>query len=247
LESFGIRFTVGRKIILDVILIIEDWLLMAAVDYNTDSWKKRDNYVAHLLIPIVTLSKIIHWSLRCLPDEILVGIDPDFTIKNPKIVDEKFKPFKTDLFAGQGFLLGEPHLVNRGDAYSVNQIPEDWTDNFFHSERGIRGSRFCHYIHSHPNSAALPSQGDKEASQWTEGCEMILGLNFSPKILKNWEYEDSYIRRKLDHENNQLQKNSLSSGSHIIHGMEMIAYHRSGLGINLLITDEFGNPIGLFE
>ena len=232
---------------MDVRLIIEDWILNAAVDYNIDSWKKRRNYVAHLLIPIETLSKIVHWSFTCLPDEILVGIDPDFSIKHPKIVDEKFKPFKADLFAGQGFLLGEPHLINRGDSFSVHQIPEDWTDDFFADERGIRGSRFCHYIHSHPNCAALPSKGDEEASQGTEGCEMILGLNFSPKIIENWGDENLDKRRKLDYVDNQIPIIGVSSGGHKIHNMEIIAYHRSGLAINLLITDKLGNPIGLFE
>ncbi len=245
--SFSTGFIIGKKIKLDVRLIIEDWILNAAVDYNTDSWKKRRNYVAHLLIPIETLSKIVNWSFSCLPDEILVGIDPDFSIRHPKIVDEKFKPFKTDLFAGQGFLLGEPHLINRGDSFSVHQIPEDWTDDFFADERGIRGSRFCHYIHSHPNCAALPSKGDEEASQETEGCEMILGLNFSPKIIESWSDEDLDKRRKLDYVDNQIPIIDISSGGHKIHNMEIIAYHRSGLAINLLITDKLGNPIGLFE
>lgn len=216
------------------------------MNYNSDSWKKRRKYAAYLLIPIETLSKIVHWSFNYLPDEILVGIDPDFSIKNPKIVDEKFKPFKTDLFAGQGFVLGEPHLINRGDSFSVHQIPEDWTDDFFAEDRGIRGSRFCHYIHSHPNCAALPSKGDEEASQGTEGCEMILGLNFSPKIIEGWDYGNSEKRRKLDFEDSQIPIIGISSSGHKILDMEIIAYHRSGLGINLLITDKFGKPIGLF-
>jgi len=230
-----------------VFFIIDDWLINAAVEYNSASWKERENYVAHLLIPIKTLRKIVEWSFSSLPDEVLVGIDPDFSRRNPKVVDEKFEPFKNDMFAGQGFLLGEPHLINRGDSFSVHQVPEEWTDEYFSEERGARGSRFCHYIHSHPNCAAIPSRGDEEASQWTEGCEMILGIDFASKVevIEAINYEG--IRRQFNNFDYDVPVIGISSTGHRIYGMEIIAFHRSGLGINLLITDKYGNPIGLFE
>ena len=32
---------------------------------------------------------------------------------------------------------------------------------------------------------------------------------------------------------------------HKIHGLELIAFHRTGFGVNLVITDSKGLPIGL--
>ena len=56
--------------------MVNDWLLQAAVSYNQRSKEFRDDYAAILLMPVGTLSKIIDWTFRSLPDEILVGIDP---------------------------------------------------------------------------------------------------------------------------------------------------------------------------
>ena len=71
---------------------------------------------AILLMPLGTLSKIIDWTFRSLPDEILVGIDPDLELPHPVDVDEEFTgtDFQPGLFAGQGYVMGKPHLVNRG-------------------------------------------------------------------------------------------------------------------------------------
>ena len=86
---------------------------------------------------------------------------------------------KSDLFAGQAFVIGEPHLVNRGDSFSVHHVPEEWVDDLFAVDRGSRGARFTHWMHTHPNCVAIPSDADADASQHTDGVDMILGIEFS--------------------------------------------------------------------
>ena len=85
--------------------MIADWLLDAAAEYNKASLEARDNYPAHVLMPVETLAAIIDWSFRSLPDEILVGIDADSANPNPKDVDEAFGGSQTGMFAGQGYLM----------------------------------------------------------------------------------------------------------------------------------------------
>ncbi len=232
----------------------QDWLLGAAASYNRHSLESRDDYAAILLMPIKTLSDIIEWTFRSLPDEILVGIDPDVDLPHPEGVDTRFSgiDFQARLFAGQGFVLGNPHLVNRGDSFSVHHVPEEWIDGLFAKDRGSRGGRFTHWIHSHPNAVAVPSGADAEAAQWTEGCDMILGVRFSPEGLLPWFDEVGGTRRRLSQEDsvysgdillNDLPVIGRAATGHRIHGLEIIAFHRTGLGINLIITNSNGVPI----
>ena len=232
----------------------DDWLERSAASYNKHSLESKDDYAAILLMPVDTLSEIIEWTFRSLPDEILVGIDPDISRPHPDGVNKRFtgSEFQSGLFAGQGYVLGEPHLVNRGDSFSVHHVPEEWIDGIFTEDRGSRGGRFTHWIHSHPNAVAVPSEADADAAQWTEGCDMILGVRFSPEGLLPWFDEVGGTRRRLSPGSNSVKsekgKDSLpvigrAVTGHLIHGLEVIAFHRTGLGINLIITDYEGIPI----
>ena len=227
--------------------MVAEWLVNAAAAYNRISLGSKDSYPSHVLMPIGTLASLIEWSFRSLPDEILVGIDADHSKSNPKSVEEAFGGQKEGLFAGQGYLMGEPHLINRGDSFSVHHVPEEWTDGFFGADRGPRGSRFCHYIHSHPNCVAIPSRADAESAQWTEGCEMILGLRYTPEGSLPWLEDVEGVRRSLGPEEVEegLPVIGKAVTGHKIHGLELIAFHRTGVGVNLVLTDSDGMPIGL--
>ena len=105
---------------------IPDWLFTAAQRYNLTSLENRDAYAGLVAIPLNSLSEILEWTFRSLPDEILVGIDMD----NEKVdCSEGLSRYigssnEPGLFAGQGMLVGRPHLVNRGDSYRVHHVPE---------------------------------------------------------------------------------------------------------------------------
>ena len=223
----------------------------AAAKYNEHSLDSRDDYPAILLMPIDTLSTILEWTFQSLPDEILVGMDPDPDIPHPSGVDDMFCgcDYSEGLFAGQGFVLGPPHLVNRGDSYSVHHVPEEWVDGVLSEDRGVRGGRFTHWIHTHPNAVAIPSGADAEAAQWTEGCDMILGVRYSPEGVLPWFDDVEGARRRLTPEEVVEQGDSdspylgRSVTGHRIHGLEIIAFHRTGLGVNLILTDREGRPI----
>ena len=174
----------------------------AAEAYNLDSYEQRNRYSTHLLIPIETMRTVIQWSMESIPDEVLIGFDPDTERPNPKEVEDVFGPPQST-FSGYGYLLGAPHIINVGASYSVHHVPEEWTDGVFSEERGARGSRFASFLHSHPNAYARPSEADAEASEWTEGVEMILGVRFSPAPLGLEWYDDEESHRrdlKTDHE-----------------------------------------------
>ena len=229
----------------------EDWRRGAAAKYNQHSLDCRDDYPAILMMPIDTLSTILEWTFQSLPDEILVGMDPDYNTPHPSGVDDMFcgSDHSEGLFAGQGFVLGPPHLVNRGDSYSVHHVPEEWVDGVLSEDRGVRGGRFTHWIHTHPNAVAIPSGADAEAAQWTEGCDMILGVRYSPEGVLPWFDDVEGARRRLTPEEVVEQGDSdspylgRSVTGHRIHGLEIIAFHRTGLGVNLILTDREGRPI----
>ena len=163
--------------------MVADWLLEAAAQYNEQSLEGRDAYPAHILMPVEALAQILDWTFQSLPDEILVGMDVNSEMPHRREVEDAYcgADFESGLFSGQGFVLGEPHLVNRGDSYSVHHVPEDWMDGLFSEDRGVRGGRFSYWLHTHPNASAIPSEADAEAAQWTEGSDMILGVRYSPE------------------------------------------------------------------
>ncbi len=224
---------------------MRDWLLEAATAYNLDSYEQRDRYSTHLLIPIETMRAVIRWSMESIPDEILIGFDPDTERPNPKQVEDAFGPSQSS-FSGHGYLLGTPHIVNVGDSFSVHHVPEEWTDGVFSEERGARGSRFASFLHSHPNAYARPSQADAEAADWTEGVEMILGVKFSPAPLGlEWYDQEDGHRRDLNPEQGGELPVLARVAGRKVHGFELIGYLRNGEGVNLLITTDDGSPIGL--
>ena len=224
---------------------MSDWLLDAVGAYNLDSYEQRERYSTYLLIPIETMRTVIRWSMESIPDEVLIGFDPDPERPNPEMVEDVFGPAQTTL-SGYGYLLGTPHIVNVGDSYSVHHVPEEWTDGVFSEERGARGSRFASFLHSHPNAYAHPSEADAEAADWTEGVEMILGVRFSPAPLGlEWYDEEESHRRDLNPEHVGEMPVLARVAGRKVHGFELIGYLRNGEGVNLLITDAEGMPIGL--
>lgn len=224
--------------------MIPIWLHEAASRYNSQSLENRDAYAAVLLMPIQNLATILDWTFQSLPDEILVGMDPDNNRPNPKEVVEAYSGVdqETGLFAGQGYLLGKPHLVNRGDSFEVHHVPEEWMDGLFSTDRGSRGSRFTHWLHTHPNAPAIPSGADADAAQWTEGTDMILGIRFSPEGHLPWFDDVDGVRRPLSDLEDRGALGRARTG-HLIHGLDLICFHRTGLGVNLVITDARGNAI----
>ena len=232
-------------------LMVDEWLVKSAQKYNKQSLDDKDSYPAIILMPITTLEKIINWTFRSLPDEILIGIDPNPEMKNPKNVEEIYRGinFQNNLFAGQGYILGEPHLVNRGDSFSVHHVPEEWNDGLFVEERGVRGSRFTTWLHTHPNAPAIPSMADADAAQWTEGCDMILGVRFSPEGILPWFDDVEGTRRKLSPKEIDRKIDDLKPyigtaiTGHRIHDLELISFHKRGFGINIVLTDGKGNSI----
>ena len=224
-----------------------DWLIEAATGYNRDSLSKRDSYPGIVFLPIDSLSLILDWTFHSLPDEILVGLDIDSS-RFPMEDDVRRytgSNFQSNLFAGQGMILGEPHLVNRGDSYEVHHVPEEWVDDLFAEDRGPRGGRFTHWLHTHPNAPAIPSHADADASQYTDGVDMILGVWFSPEGDAVWYDGPDHERRSLAGVPIPSDKPviGLADTGHLIHGIELIAFHRRGFAINVVITDREGVPI----
>jgi hypothetical protein len=231
--------------------MVNEWLVKSAQKYNKQSLENKDGYPAFILLPITTLEKILNWTFESLPDEILVGMDPNPKNQNPKKVEDLYRGvnFQNKLFAGQGYILGEPHLVNRGDAFSVHHVPEEWNDGIFGEERGVRGGRFTTWLHTHPNAPAIPSMADADAAQWTEGCDMILGVRFSPEGIFPWFDDIEGTRRKLTPQEIDQKKDDLKPyigtaiTGHRIHELELISFHKRGFGINIILTDDEGNHI----
>ena len=224
--------------------MIPIWLHEAASQYNSQSLANRDSYAAVLLMPIQNLATILDWTFQSLPDEILVGMDPDNKRVNPKEVVEAYSGAdqETGLVAGQGYMLGKPHLVNRGNSFEVHHVPEEWMDGLFSTDRGSRGSRFTHWLHTHPNAPAIPSGADADAAQWTEGADMILGIRFSPEGHLPWFDDVDGVRRPLSDLEDSGALGRARTG-HLIHGLDLICFHRTGLGVNLVITDARGHAI----
>lgn len=231
--------------------MLNDWLRQAARKYNQQSLLNKDGYRALLLMPLDTLEIIIDWTFKSLPDEILIGLDSDKNKKNPRKVEQKYMgyDFQDGLFAGQGYLLGKPHLVNRGDSFSVHHVPEEWNDGLFSKERGVRGGRFTHWLHTHPNAPAIPSSADADAAQWTEGCDMILGIKYSPEGILPWFEDIDGVRRQLNPmgQNEETGNNKkyigIAKTGHMIHDLELISFHKRGFAVNIILTDNIGNPI----
>ena len=211
-------------------------------------------------MPGEIFQNLVWWALKSLPDEILVGLDIDFNQQQNQQVDELFSSTQQveGLFQGQGYLINEAHIVNRGDSYSVHHLPEDWTDDIFAPSRGARAGRFTHWLHTHPNAPAIPSGADADAAQETPGVDLILGLRFSPSGPLPWFDDVEGKRRILGTEAKLKQMNrrtgiwqqsdlpvvGVAPSGHLIHEVQLIAFHKTGLGVNVIFTDENNLPYG---
>ena len=97
-------------------------------------------------------------------------------------------------------------------------------DGLFSRDRGSRGSRFTHWLHTHPNAPAIPSGADADAAQWTEGTDMILGIRFSPEGHLPWfdDVDGKALKWSLEH-NNVVDRCTIYEGDN-----RMTAPHLSG-------------------
>lgn len=238
--------------------MVEAWLVDLMARYNRDSYEKRDAYLAQVHLPGPVFQNLVWWALQALPDEILVGMDIDSERPNKGEVEAYFSgPEVHDrLFQGQGHLIKDAHIVNRGDSYSVHHLPEDWTDDMFSADRGSRAGRFTHWLHTHPNAPAIPSGADADAAQETTGIDMILGLRFSPEGPLPWFDDVEGTRRSLTPEiEPQPRRRSFFARTtlpvlgraptgHAIHELQLIGFHKSGHGVNVVFVDEEGWPYG---
>ena len=228
--------------------------------YNLESYDSRNSYAAQLHMPGEIFQDLVWWALKSLPDEILVGLDIDFNQQQNQQVDELFSSTQQveGLFQGQGYLINEAHIVNRGDSYSVHHLPEDWTDDIFAPSRGARAGRFTHWLHTHPNAPAIPSGADADAAQETPGVDLILGLRFSPSGPLPWFDDVEGKRRILGAEAKPKQVNrrngiwqqsdlpvvGVAPSGRLIHEVQLIAFHKTGLGVNVIFTDGNNLPYG---
>jgi hypothetical protein len=240
--------------------MVESWLEEIMGSYNLESYDSRNSYAAQLHMPGEIFQDLVWWALKSLPDEILVGLDIDFNQQQNQQVDELFSSAQQveGLFQGQGYLINEAHIVNRGDSYSVHHLPEDWTDDIFAPSRGARAGRFTHWLHTHPNAPAIPSGADADAAQETPGVDLILGLRFSPSGPLPWFDDVEGKRRILGAEAKPKQVNrrtgiwqqsdlpvvGVAPSGHLIHEVQLIAFHKTGLGVNVIFTDENNLPYG---
>ena len=240
--------------------MVESWLKEIMGSYNLESYESRNSYAAQLHMPGEIFQNLVWWALKSLPDEILVGLDIDFNQQQNQQVDELFSSTQQveGLFQGQGYLINEAHIVNRGDSYTVHHLPEDWTDDIFAPSRGARAGRFTHWLHTHPNAPAIPSGADADAAQETPGVDLILGLRFSPSGPLPWFDDVEGKRRILGTEAKLKQMNrrtgiwqqsdlpvvGVAPSGHLIHEVQLIAFHKTGLGVNVIFTDENNLPYG---
>ena len=231
------------------------------VTYNQESYASRDAYTAQIHLPGHLFEKLVWWALQALPDEILVGMDINSEAPHKQEVELKFRGSEhtEGLFQGQGFIIGEAHIVNRGNSYSVHHLPEDWTDDMFSTSRGSRAGRFTHWLHTHPNAPAIPSHADADAAQETSGVDMILGLRFSPEGPLPWFDDVEGVRRRVGSKaepvktkrkrrsffaRQELKILGVAPSGHKIHEIQLIAFRKNGLGINVIMVDENDYPYG---
>ncbi|MDP6098681.1 MAG: hypothetical protein QF566_00710 [Candidatus Thalassarchaeaceae archaeon] len=242
--------------------MVDAWLVEAMASYNADSLSNKNGYRGLIHMPGSTIEQILHWTLESLPDEILIGLDADNKRPHLAEVDDAFQgtEYEDGKFAGEGYVLGDATIVNRGDSFSVHHVPEEWTDGIFTESRGPRGGRFIHWLHTHPNAVAIPSQQDADAAQYTHGVDMILGIEFSPSGPLPWHEGVEGVRRPLQPENVAPVKEKRGWGrwrskagkpvlgvaptGHRIHSLELISFHKSGSGINVIFVDDDGLPYG---
>jgi len=243
--------------------MVEAWLATLMAGYNRASYEQREGYMAQVHLPGEVFQSLVWWALQALPDEILVGLDVDEHRRHRPEVEAAFEGSSVHdrLFQGQGHLIKEAHIVNRGDSYSVHHLPEEWTDDMFSANRGSRAGRFTHWLHTHPNAPAIPSGADADAAQETAGVDLILGLRFSPEGPLPWFDDVEGTRRSMTPDEaapdapkpkrkrsffarHRLPVLGKAPTGHSIHDIQLIAFHKSGHGVNVVFVDEEAYPYG---
>ena len=132
-----------------------DWLLEAATAYNRDSYEQRDRYASHLLIPGDDTDG------HPMEHGVDTGRGPDRVRPEPRASQPRTGGVQLlgacwashtvghsvhhagEVLGLRVSVLGEPHIVNVGDSYSVHHVPEEWTDGGVLGGEGARGSRSC--------------------------------------------------------------------------------------------------------
>ena len=117
--------------------------------YNLQSLNQRDSYAGvisfqsksyhRLLIGPSNLSQMRYWLVWTL------------THRNPWTgawYQSTRDRCSNRIYSRGGVFVSKPHLVNRGDSYEVHHVPEEWVDGIFSEDRGPRGSRFTHWLHT---------------------------------------------------------------------------------------------------
>ena len=238
--------------------MVSEWLADLMASYNAESLASRDAYAAQVHLEGELFEQLIYWGLQSLPDEVLIGMDVSAEKPTRQDVEHMFAgvDHKQGLFQGQGYIICDAHIVNRGNSFSVHHLPEDWTDDMFNSDRGSRKGRFTHWLHTHPNAPAIPSEADADAAQETSGVDMILGLRFSPEGPLPWFDDVEGTRRVMSSSHvvdsgkkgffrrNRLPVLGVAPSGHKIHELQLIAFHKTGLGVNVIFVDETGLPYG---
>ena len=70
--------------------MVSEWLQNLMVEYNSISLEKKESYSSLIQMPGIIFEKLIKWALENLPDEILVGFDPNWDRPHLVEVDELF-------------------------------------------------------------------------------------------------------------------------------------------------------------
>ena len=227
--------------------MVSDWLADAVAIYNDESHNRREEYVAQVHFPASILEQILEWTFKALPDEILIGLDVSNN-RNLTDVEIEFQGTNTNtnLFAGQGYRINEAKMVNRGNSFSVHHLPEEWTNDLFVEDRGSRAGRFTHWLHTHPNCPAIPSEADADAAQSTDGVDLILGIEFTPEGPLPWFDDIKGERRVIGERKSWFKRKEkrevlgIAPTGHRIHSLELIAFHKAGLGINVVFVNDDG-------
>ena len=84
--------------------MVEPWLIDAAAAYNRHSFEQKDGYVGLILLPIEHLETVLNWSFQSLPDEILVGFDPNQNLPHNQEIHDFFigSDHREELHQGEG-------------------------------------------------------------------------------------------------------------------------------------------------
>jgi hypothetical protein len=82
----------------------------------------------------------------------------------------------------------------------------------------------------------------------TDGVDLILGIEFHPEGPLPWFDNIEGERRVIGEKKSWFKRKDkrpvlgMAATGHRIHSLELIAFHKAGLGVNVVFVDEEGNP-----